>query len=31
MFVDDTNLFYSHKNMKLSFKNANDALEKISQ
>ena len=31
MFADDTNLFYSHNNIKILFKNANDELEKISQ
>ena len=31
MFADDTNLFYSHNNIKIVFKNANDELEKISQ
>ena len=28
MFADDTNLFYSHNNIKILFKNANDELEK---
>ena len=27
-FADDTNLFYSHNNIKILFKNANDELEK---
>ena len=31
IFADDTNLFYSHNNIKILFKNANDELEKISQ
>ena len=31
MFADDTNLFYSHNNIKILFKNAKDELEKISQ
>ena len=31
MFVDDTNLFYSHKSINISIKNANDELEIISQ
>ena len=31
MFADDTNLFYSHNNIKILFKNANDELEKISK
>ena len=31
MFADDTNLFYSHNNIKILFKNANGELEKISQ
>ena len=31
MFADDTNLFYSHNNIKILFKNANDKLEKLSQ
>ena len=31
MFADDTNLFYSHNNIKILFKNVNDELEKISQ
>ena len=31
MFADDTNLFYSHNNIKILFKNENDKLEKISQ
>ena len=31
IFADDTNLFYSHNNIKILFKNANDKLEKISQ
>ena len=31
MFPDDTNLFYSHNNVKILFKNANDELKKISQ
>ena len=31
MFEDDTNLFYSHNNVKILFKNANDELEKIPQ
>ena len=30
-FADDTNLFYSHKNIKILFKNANDELEKLLQ
>ena len=29
MFADDTNLFYSHNNIKILFKNANDELEKF--
>ena len=31
MSADDTNLFYSHNNIKILFKNTNDELEKISQ
>ena len=31
MFADDTNLFYSHNNIKILFKNENDELEKNSQ
>ena len=31
MFADDTNLFYSHNNIKILFKNANDELEKFLQ
>ena len=31
MFVDDTNLFYSHNNIKILFKNTNDKLEKSSK
>ena len=31
MFVDDTNLFYSHKSINILIKNANDELEIISQ
>ena len=31
MFEDDTNLLYSHNNVKVLFKNANDELEKIPQ
>ena len=31
IFADDTNLFYSHNNIKILFKNANDKLEKVSQ
>ena len=31
MFADDSNLFYYHKSIKISFKNANDELEKIFQ
>ena len=31
MFADDSNLFYSHNNIKTLIKNANDELEKISQ
>ena len=31
MFADDANLFYSHNNIKILFKNANDELGKISQ
>ena len=31
MSADDTNLFYSHNNIKIMFKNSNDELEKISQ
>ena len=31
MFSNETNLFYSHKNIKLLCKNKNDELEKISQ
>ena len=31
VFADDTNLFYSHNNIKILFRNANDELEKISQ
>ena len=31
MFADDTNLFYSHKSIKILFKNANNELKKISQ
>ena len=31
MFADDTNLFYSHDNIKVLFKNAKDELEKVSQ
>ena len=31
MFADDTNLFYSHNNIKILFKNANNELEKILQ
>ena len=31
MFADDTNLFYSHKNIKILFKYANDELEKNPQ
>ena len=31
MFADDTNLFYSHSNIKILFKNANHELEKNSQ
>ena len=31
MFADDTNLFYSHNNIKILFKNADDELESISQ
>ena len=30
MFADDTNLFYSHKNIKTIFKTVNEELEKIS-
>ena len=30
MFADDTNLFYSHNDIKILFKNANDKLEKNS-
>ena len=31
MFADDTNLFYSHKNIKILFKKATGELEMISQ
>ena len=31
MLADDTNLFHSHKSIKILFKNANDELEKISE
>ena len=31
MFVDGANRFYSHKNINILFKNANDELEMISQ
>ena len=31
IFADDTNLFYSHSNIKILFKNANNELEKNSQ
>ena len=31
MFADDNNLFYSHNNITILFKNANDELEKISK
>ena len=31
MFADDTNLFYSHKSIKILFNNANDELEKVSK
>ena len=31
IFADDANLFYSHNNIKILFKNANNELEKISQ
>ena len=31
MFADDTSLFYSHKNIKILFKYANDELEKNPQ
>ena len=31
MFADDTNLFYSHNNVKIMFKNVNDELAKSPQ
>ena len=31
IFADDINLFYSHNNLKILFKNANDEREKIPQ
>ena len=31
MFVDDTNLFYSHKDLKLLFKIVNDELVKTNK